>query len=110
MEKRKSLPITFEERKLVEKYAKQGISGNQIARLLKRSLNLINCEFKRAGGRENYSAKESQRLSEKTKEEKYKRLSKMNKGRIVNPNVKRIENLEMQIEILHETIKGMMDK
>ena len=109
MEKSKILPLTFEERKLIEKHLKSGLSCTETAKRINRGKNTVVFEVRRAGGKI-YSAIEAQKRSDSTKDEKYRKLSLRNKGNKVQCNMKqRIEILEMQIEILHETIKGLLN-
>jgi len=93
--------LTFEERKQIEKHIKNGCSYSETARLIGRSLNGVTVEVKRSGDR-NYSAKVGQDIADNLK------------NRSKNPPVlsvqKRIENLEMQVEILHDTLKGLLNK
>ncbi len=102
--------ITFKERKQIEKHIKNGLSCGETARLIGRSKNGVVTEVRRGGGKF-YSAKTGQNLVDKNLEEKYRKLSERNKGNNVSFKMKqRIENLEMQIEILHETIKELMNR
>jgi IS30 family transposase len=100
--------LSFAEREYIEKQIENGEGCGDIARALKRSFNTISVEVKKAG-REKYSAHKGQDLADKQREEQKNRVSAMNKG---NANITmmkgRIEHLEMQVEILFETIKGLM--
>ncbi len=109
--KKTNNPLTLQERIIIEKYIKQGFSCTEISKIIFRGVNTVVSEVRRSGGRETYCAKDAQRLSEIRMENKYERLSERNKGRATVFHIKqRIENLEMQLEILHETIKEIMKK
>ncbi len=100
--------IDFEERKLIEKHLKRELSCTEISKLISRSKNAVVTEVRKNGGREKYCAKEAQKLVELTKKERYQKLSERNrKMKNVSSLGLRIQSLEMQIEILHETIKEM---
>jgi IS30 family transposase len=109
MAKQPSRAITFHERELIEKYVNKGFSCGQIAKIIGRSKNGVVTEVRRGGGMR-YSAKVSQNLMNSKEEARRNKLSEINKGRAGNSPLKRIENLEMQIEILHDTIKELMSR
>jgi IS30 family transposase len=101
--------LTFEERKQIEWYVKHGKSCSEIAILINRSKNVVITEVRRAG-KKFYSAKEGQRIADVNMENKYRKLSERNKGNKITFKMKqRIENLEMQIEILHDMIRSLMN-
>lgn len=103
---RKIKRLTLEERKIIEKYSKEAISGRDIARIINRGDSVVNFEFQRAGGRENYNALEAQ----KTADERFiKRINRVTEyQRNLRTSIEeKIFNLEMQIEILTETIRRM---
>lgn len=105
-----SRALTFEERKLIEKHIKRGTSCSETARLIGRSKNVVVTEVRRAG-RSQYSAKTGQNLADTNMETKYKKLSEKNKINKPSFHMKqRIENLEMQVEILYDTIKEILNK
>ena len=103
--------LSFEERKKIEKLVKCGWSCSQIADAIGRSKNAVVVEIRR-GGKEKYTAKAGQHIADENKRKRNEHLSKLNKGKIGNNPVfrfkERIENLEMQIEILHDAIKEVM--
>ena len=104
--------FTFEERKLIENHIKNGCSYRKTARLIGRSANGVRVEVTRSGGT-NYSAEIGQSISEGNKEEKRNKLRKNSKCKGENNYLnmkKRIENLEMQVDILHDTLKGLLNK
>ena len=91
--------VSLEERELIEKYVKQGHTNREIFKLIGRTQSCVQREFKRCGGRTKYSA----RVANDIALELAKR-SQFNGNWLVN----RIEALEMQVEILHETIRELM--
>ncbi len=103
--------LTFEERVLIEKYIKKGFSLSEISKVIGRGGTTIAFEVRRSGGRDNYCSSTAQSLSEERHRNKSRKLSILNEG---EPKVfifkQRIENLEMQVEILSETIKEMLKK
>ncbi len=102
-------PITFEERKLIQKYIAQGKSCGETARLIGRSKNGVVSEVRKGGGKD-YNAKAAQKITDETRNNRYQALSERNKGNQVTFKMKqRIENLEMQVEILHDVIKGILN-
>lgn len=102
--------LTFQERVKIENHIRNGLSCSQAAKLIGRSKNGVVQEVRRAGGKA-YSAKIGQNISDFNLQEKYRKLSERNKGNKVTFKMKeRIENLEMQLEILHETLKEIMNK
>ncbi len=111
MKKRSNKPITFEERKQIEKLLANGFNYSEIANKIGRSKTGVITDVKKIG-KQNYTAKLSQERADKEKKEKYERLTKANKGIVFHPiNLKlRVESLEMQMEILHDTIRELMNK
>lgn len=104
-------PLTYEERKRIEKGIKLGLSCGRIAVEIGRSKNGVVSEVRR-GGKHQYTAKEGQRICDEMRKKKYESLSLLKKKQ--QPPLfdykQRIENLEMQVEILHETIKELLYK
>jgi IS30 family transposase len=104
--------LTFEQRKLIEKYANKSFNGTEISKIVGISKSGVNRELRRCG-RDLYNAEQAQSESDMRLSEKYNKLSKENKGKVMSPipqYLKRIENLEMQVEILHDTIKELLKK
>ena len=105
-----SKPLNYNERLEIEKHLRAGKSCSQIALLIGRSKNAVVTEVRRGGGKL-YDAANAQINADKRMSSKYEKLSIRNKGNKVTFKMKkRIENLEMQIEILHECIKELMKK
>ncbi len=103
--------LALEERKGIEKYLKMGFSHAKIAEKLARSKTAVTNEIKRSGGADGYNAKKSQLMAEERLKEKYLKLSKMNKGKSSYINhTKRIEHIEMQIEIILDTLKELVNR
>ena len=96
--------ITFEERQQIEKLIKTGATCAFMAKQLGRSVNGIASEIRHLK-KENYEAEKAHAMAE----ERSKRTKKsvfIDKGM----TDQRIENLEMQVEILHDTIKDILKR
>ena len=101
--------FTLEERKEIEKLLKQGESLPEISRKIGRSKSGLVYETRRCGNKDDYTAEEAHRVARSTLVEKYSILSERNAGQYYGIKYKqRIENLEMQIEILHDCIKEIL--
>jgi IS30 family transposase len=110
--------LTLQERYIIQRLLHEGHSCNEIAKLIGRGKNTIVVEVRRAGGREKYEPEKAQRDSDKryiddrhAKSHTLKERAKTE--RYFNPYIslkERIENLEMQIEILTDTIKQMRNQ
>jgi IS30 family transposase len=101
--------FTLNERKQIEALLKKQLPGAEIAREINRSKNGVNTEIRLNGGRVNYSAEKAFDNSEKVQKEKIRKQTEFLR-KTLNPYKKlseRIENLEMQIEILIDTIKEL---
>lgn len=110
-EKRKRL--TLEDRKLIEEHLKNGGRPRRIAELLGFSFSSIYRELRKNGGVRNYSAEKAHqtylnmltRLSEQmSKNHKKKQENTDFRREIPSDILDRISSLEMQIEILYDTI------
>lgn len=102
--------LTFEEREIIEKLIKNNISACGIARAINRSKNSVITEIRRNGGRDEYRAQSSQEKYYINMSKKHKILSDFNKGKSpMNTLLSRVDSLEMQVEILFETIKGLLN-
>lgn len=110
--KKPNFPLTFEERQQIESLWKQGLSGCEISRRINRSSNCVSTEIRIHSVDGKYSAKQSQNQADIAKEKRYQELSERNKKIYTEPSnyKQRIENLEMQIEILHDTIQEILKK
>lgn len=107
--KRRTL-LCLTERKCIAKMTKQGIGVRAIGTFLNRSPSVIARDLKRNGGIEVYDPIEAEKACRKRNEGKSIRISQINKGK--EPNAYRhlkfrIENLEMQLEIITETLKRL---
>lgn len=103
--------LTFDERKKIEEGLSSGLSGSKIARSLGRSVNAISYDVRINGGRLSYTAAKAQESSVKRLLEKYQRVSDTATTQKTQYYMKqRLENLEMQVEILHEAIKELMNR
>lgn len=109
----KGKPLSLEERKEIERLLKQSHTGGAIGRILGLCKTTINFEVRRNGGRENYCAKKAQEVADENKVDRYKKTAASLKGKDnwvkdFTKNIKlRIENLEMQIEILIDEVKSL---
>lgn len=95
------------ERQIIYEMIKQGQSLSDIAKHLGRGKQSIALEVRRNGGRDKYQPNRAQKLSIERKVTRDLKCSHAIKNRIINnsASIQRIENLEMQIEILVEAIK-----
>lgn len=104
-------PLTLEERKQIEALFKTDLSCSRISKKIGRGKNTVVNEARKAGGRELYRAESAHNLSLLSVQEGYEKLRARNESNKVTFKFKqRIEHLEMQIEILHETLKELMKK
>lgn len=90
--------LTLDERKIIEQMLKEGYSGRAIARTLNRSASTVNSDIRLNGSKEEYNA-------EKAHADSKRKIFK--EDLTLNSLKKRLENLEMQLEILLETIKDI---
>lgn len=95
----------FPERVLIEKYAKEGHSSYKISMAINRSQSGTEKEIKRGGGINNYSADIAQKACNLGIQNQIAYLNKGN-GKSIR---EQIEEMQMQIEVLHVTIKEMKD-
>lgn len=111
---KRNKPLSFEERKQIEKLLQDDrLSLSQISRLIQRGKNTVVFEVRRAGGRGNYTAEKAEKEFYRRRKEGYEKLSLHNittTKEIKLNNLKRIESLEMQIEILIDTITELRSK
>lgn len=100
-------PFTYEERIAIEKSLRKRNSLNETAILIGRSKNGVTTEVRINGGVDRYLAKEAQERAMKAKRIGRKKVSEYNKSKGISPLTtfyKRIEYLEMQVEILTDFI------
>ncbi len=112
MNKRKIKRITYLERMQIEILLKEGLEISEIASILGRSRSSLSTEIVRAGGREVYSASISQHQRDIFKKIRIENLKKERPRKLIKTNdsiEQRFKNLEMQIEILHDTIKDLLN-
>ncbi len=105
----RGVSITFRERKEIENLCKvPKISASQIARLMNRPKNTIVTEIRRAGGLSKYTAEMGQQRAIEGEIQKREKLVIRNKGNKREFHlVKRVQNLEMQVDILIDKIRAM---
>ncbi len=105
-----SRPLTLEERKQIEQLIKQGLSCGNIAQEINRSKNCVVVEVRR-NGKELYNAKLAHKDAIERDQKKRRVVSLKLKEAPPSYQMKqRIENLEMQVEILHDTIKEILKR
>lgn len=103
-------PLDLMERKEISRHIKKGFSLSHIATLIQRGKNSVIFEVRRNGGRDNYDPIKAHELSLERKAERHIKCSGTLKGKVPNPYqilLHRIENLEMQMEIIIETLKDI---
>lgn len=98
--------ITLEERHQIEALLKTGISISEVARRISRSKNGVVSEVRLNGGIANYKAVEAQQSAYNRQILGREKLSLLNKGIASSYTTlkQRIENLEMQVEILVDAL------
>lgn len=82
-------PLNIQERKIIEKYKETTSTCAEIAKLIGRDEETVFQEYEKFGDRIEYNAKDAQDGVDNSK--------------------LRIESLEMQVEILHQTIKRLLN-
>lgn len=100
--------LCLTERNTIAKMIKKGMCLSAIARHLNRGKQTIAAEVSRNGGRDAYSPKEAHNSAVQRKIERDIKCSYSIKNRFSRPDqniVERLENLEMQFEIIAETLK-----
>lgn len=105
-------PITLEERIVIKKLIDQGYSLTKIAFEIGRGKNTVIVEVRKNGFRDHYDPYEAHKKRETSRLEGNKKRSDSVKGKNFNPYVsmsQRIGNLEMQIEILTDSIKELVN-
>jgi len=108
--KKQCKPLYLMERKFIAKMIKEGLSLCQIAHELNRGKNTVIAEVRRNGGRLEYDPVKAQQIAIEKKEKKHLKCSQSTKGKMSNPFMnlnERIENIEMQLEIITETLKEL---
>jgi IS30 family transposase len=96
--------LDFEERKLLEENLKRNYTMQKIARIMNRSGTGLTKEVKKNGGRLKYNAIEAQKRADFHRENRDR--SNYQQGKFYKLDLK-ITNLEMQMDILVETIKEL---
>lgn len=102
------VPSTFEEMQTIEKLCKEGLNTKEIASKLNRSGCFVQLAFKRCGGKRNYSAEKNREVYIKNSSRKFHKLN--NDPNFYEKTKIRLESLEMQVDILLETIKKLMEE
>lgn len=97
--KKTSRYLNFAEREFIEECLKKNIIISEIEKKLNRSNKAIHREVKKNGGKELYNAEKAQKKAENGR----KKVNRLELN-------ERMENLEMQMEILIETIRKFKKK
>jgi hypothetical protein len=104
-------PLSFFEREIIEARLKAGHSCSQISRELKRGKNTVVAEVRKNGGKDLYEARKAEAMQKEILQKGHEKTASTVRANPPIPWMKqRIENLEMQIEILSETIKEILKK
>jgi len=103
--------LTLAERKQIQRLLRMNFSCSAIAIEIGRSKNGIVSEVRRNGGRRLYDGEKAHNAALERQIKRYENLSIINSKKTDNHPIHRmkirIDNLEMQLEILYETIKEM---
>jgi len=103
------LYFTFEERQEVEKLIKEGNTIKDISKKINRSKSGLGSEIRLNGGLFSYTALNAQERAEKIRKQTNERLSEdFKKREMPNPFIhlqKKIENIEMQLDIILDFIR-----
>lgn len=105
--------LSLQEKKEIARYIKYhpNLSLTQIAAYLGRSKNCITTEVRNNGGKQNYCPFASEKRYLQVMKKGREKCSEKTKGiRHRGAYLLRIENLEMQMEILHETIQEILNE
>ncbi len=105
--------FTFDERVVIQELVEKGFPGAHIGFILGRDCGTINRELRVNGGRENYKAVDAHNNHNVRRKNKNDKTSKtllnlsVSSDRYTKSLLTRVEDLEMQIEILTDTIQGL---
>lgn len=107
--------LTPEDRKEIESGLENNVSIRDIAKKLKRNVSTIYSEISRHGGYRKYNAEEAIKKAEKIKEQKVINFPPLfSVIKQITPRVttleEKVKDLEEQIELLHNAIRGIYDK
>ena len=108
----KVIPLTLNERKKIKYLIDQMVPQNQIAMKLGRASSCINTEIRRSGDRDLYDPDIAHQNARARNEKKIEALKNIysSKKHINKIDLElRISNLEMQIEIIIEQIKELLN-
>ena len=104
-------PLTLSEREEIHRLLKQSYTFSEIARKINRGKSTVTREINRNGGPMFYDAVLADEATAARLIQGYESSSKkLKEQNLTNPYMslaQRVENLEMQIEILLDVIKGM---
>ena len=103
----KQKPFSLADRMVIERMIKQGHTGGEIAKVLGRSKTGTNWEIRNHGGRESYTAKKADKMAREAQIDRIEKLRTKQRAR--RPTIhQRLDALDMQINILKDTIKELL--
>lgn len=94
--------LTLEDRKIIENHLSLGLSLRKIAKIIKKNHSSVSYETMKNGGAQNYSAEIAHARANLAMKKTSLNLCN---SLIVNDIITRLDNLEMQLEILIDQIK-----
>lgn len=103
----RTFPLTLKERKEIKYFIDQMFSMHEIARKVGRSSTCILNEVRRYGGRDNYDPILAHKKAIDANELRIEKLKKFNYQYSKKSMEDRISNIEMQIDIIIQTIKEL---
>jgi IS30 family transposase len=109
----KNTPLTLEERKEIKKRLLRGYSCSVISKILERGKNSVVVEVRRNGGKDKYDPNKAHEDYLERKVQRDLKVSKLNKNNQFNPYhhlKEKVENLEMQVEILYDEIQRIRNE
>jgi IS30 family transposase len=105
--------LCFEERKEIERLSKTRMTLQDIGHAIGRSGNCVVVEVRLNGGRDRYSAVLAQESSDERHQIRNNRIGEGNRRSPDSPpritHLMRIKSLEMQVQILSQTLKDLLD-
>ena len=111
-DKKVLIPLTLEERIFIQEHIKKGFSLSETARVMGRGKNTVVTEVRNNGGIYLYNAKQAQEAAYVNRiQGDLKRKAVLSKS--PNPYLslkQRLDAMEMQMEILIETIKDLKNQ
>lgn len=102
-------PPTYEEMEKIESLERKNFTAKEIAGIINRSATFVQNAFTRCGGRRFYTAKKDKDEYEKRRKTRIENLKNYSKSLASSQKqlIDRIECIEMQVEIILDTIKKL---